>query len=230
MDYYRFISFVGGTALRMFYQLQRFSEDLDFSVIQKKGYNFSKFISSIEFHLKKFGFHVDIKFKDQKTVQSVYVKFVGLLQQFRLSGMKDEKLSIRLEIDSNPPKGWHNEMSLINDLFIFPVWHFDLPSLFATKIHACFFRSYKKGRDFYDLAWYLSKRIRPNFLLLNNAVKQTEGLNLKIEADNFKQFLNGNLKQVNFPQLRKDVELFLVNRLDVNLIDETVFSKLIEDF
>jgi predicted nucleotidyltransferase component of viral defense system len=228
-NYFQYISFVGGTSLRFLYQLQRFSEGLDFSVTEKKGYSFKNFIKLIEFHLQKFGFQVEIKLKEQKVVHSAFLKFVDVLQQHNIARMKDEKLSIRIEIDSNPPSGWQNEMSLINDFFIFPVWHFDLPSLYATKIHACFFRKYKKGRDFYDLMWYLSKKITPNFLLLNNAIKQTENVDLKIGAENFEQFLYAKLKHVNFPDLRRDVERFLVNKSEVNLINGDVFFKLIKE-
>ncbi|MFQ5771936.1 MAG: nucleotidyl transferase AbiEii/AbiGii toxin family protein [bacterium] len=227
-NYFQYISFIGGTSLRFLYQLQRFSEDLDFSVTQKKGYDFKNLMRSLEYHLQKFGFHVEIKSKEQKVVHSAYLKFVHVLQQFDISRMKDEKLSIRIEIDSNPPDGWQNEMSVINDFFIFPVWHFDLPSLFATKIHACFFRKYKKGRDYYDLMWYLSKKILPNFLLLNNAIKQTEDVELKIEKGNFKQFLHKRIEPADFSYLRRDVEPFLVNNTDVNLINGEVFSELID--
>ena len=228
INYFQYISFVGGASLRFLFQLQRFSEDIDFSLIQKQGYNFNKFIKSIEFHLQKFGFQIEIKLKEKKVVQNAYVKFIGLLQQFNVARMKDEKLSIRIEIDSNPPYGWKSEMSIINDFFIFPVWHFDLPSLLATKIHACFYRKYQKGRDFYDLMWHLSKKITPNFLLLNNAIKQTEKVDSQIKRENFKDFLYEKIEQLDFDALGKDVEPFLVNKSEVNLINGEVFFKLVD--
>jgi len=226
--YFKYISFVGGTSLRFLYQLQRFSEDLDFSVTEKNGYNFKDLIKSIEFHLTKAGLEVDIKQKEQRIVQSAYFKFIHLLQHLNISRARDEKLTIRVEIDSNPPDGWQNEMSVINDFFIFPVYHFDLPSLFATKLHACFFRKFRKGRDFYDLMWYLSKKVMPNFKLLNNAVKQTENMNLKINAKKFKEFLLDQIAEVDFYTLQKDVEPFLVNHSEVKLIDKDIFKKLIQ--
>ena len=230
INYFQYISFVGGTCLRFMYNLQRFSEDLDFSLIQKTGYRFDHLIKSIEFHLKKFGFNIEIKLSDQKTVQNAYFKFIDLLQQLELSRAKDERLSIRLEIDSNPPQGWKTEMSIINDFYIFPIWHFDLPSLFATKIHACLFRKFKKGRDFYDLVWYLSKKVTPNFGLLTNAIKQTEQKALQIDQENFKEFLHKNLEDVDYQLLRKDVEPFLVNKSEANLIHRDVIFKLVDDY
>ena len=228
INYFKYISFVGGTSLRFLYQLQRFSEDLDFSVTEKNGYNFKNLIKSIEFHLTKAGLEVDIKRKEQRVVHSAYFKFVHLLQRLNISRAKDEKLTIRVEIDSNPPSGWQTEMSVINDFFIFAVYHFDLSSLFATKLHACFFRKFRKGRDFYDLMWYLSKKVVPNFKLLNNAIEQTENVNLEINAENFKDFLFDQIAKVNFYTLQKDVEPFLVNHSEVKLIDKDIFKKLIQ--
>jgi len=227
-NHFQFMAFVGGTSLRFLYRLQRFSEDLDFSLIKKEGYNFQEIIKSIEFHLQKFGFRIDTKVKDEKIVQSAYLKFVDLLQRHQLARMKDEKLSIRIEIDTNPPAGWKTEMSIINDFYIFPVWHFDLSSLFATKIHACFFRKFKKGRDFYDLVWYLSKKLKPNFELLNNAIKQTENVELTIDNDNFQNFLKERAEKLDFEYLRADVEPFLVNKSEADLIIMDVLLKLIE--
>jgi len=230
LNYFQYISFVGGTCLRFLYNLQRFSEDLDFSLIQMKGYHFDPLIQSIEFHLKKFGFNIEIKLKHQKTVQNAYFKFIDLLQQYEISRAKDERLSIRLEIDSNPPEGWKTEMSIINDFYIFPVWHFDLPSLFATKIHACLFRKFKKGRDFYDLVWYLSKKVAPNFSLLINAIKQTEHKDIQINQENFKEFLKKNLEEIDYVYLQKDVEPFLVNKSEANLINRDIIFKLVDHY
>jgi len=230
LNYFQYIAFVGGTCLRFLYQLQRFSEDLDFSLTQNKGYRFDRLIQSIEFHLKKFGFNIEIKLKDHKIVQSAYFKFIDLLQQYEISRAKDERLSIRLEIDSNPPGGWKTEMSIINDFYIFPIWHFDLPSLFATKIHACFYRKFKKGRDFYDLVWYLSKKVTPNLTVLNHAIRQTEHENLEINSDNFIDYLRKNLEKLDYQYLQKDVEPFLVNKSEVNLINRDIIFKLIDDY
>ena len=226
--YFQGISFVGGTSLRFLYQLQRFSEDLDFSVTQKESYDFTKIIDTIKIHLEKLGFHFDLKVNEQKIVQSVYVKFISILQELELSPLKDEKLSIRIEIDTNPPGGWKNEMSILNNVFIFPIWHFDLPSLCATKVHACLFRKFHKGRDFYDLVWYLSKKVQPNYELLNNAILQTENVNLNLDSGNLKNFLLDKIVEMDFAFLKKDVEPFLINRAEANLINQQVFCQLID--
>jgi hypothetical protein len=133
-------------------------------------------------------------------------------------------------VDSNPPDGWVKEMSIINNVYIFPAWHFDLPSLFASKLHACFFRKYSKGRDYYDLMWYLSKKVIPNFVLLNNAIEQTENRNENINKENFKEFILHHIEKVNFTNLRYDVKPFLVTKAEADLISRNVYLKLLDNY
>jgi hypothetical protein len=184
--YFKNLAFCGGTCLRVLYGLRRFSEDLDFSLIKKEGYDFEHFLKGIIYDFGQIGFSLDIRKKGEKTVQSAMLKFKEILFALGLSDIKSEKLLIRLEIDSNPPHGWNTEISLVNKDFIFTVTHFDIRSLYATKLHACFYRKYTKGRDFYDLLWYLGKRVMPNFELLNNAIEQTEHRKMYINESNFR--------------------------------------------
>ena len=227
-NYFTSLSFVGGTALRILFNVQRFSEDLDFDLTQKSGFDFAKLVQSVVFHLEKFGLSVEVRSREENIVQNAYFKFTDLLQKFDLSGHREEKLSIRLEIDSNPAEGWKREMSVANDVFIFPIWHLSLSSLFAKKIHAAFFRPYLKGRDFYDLVWYLSQRVQPNFELLNSAIAQTEGTDLGINESNWGKFLRAKLEGVDFSALQKDVAPFLINPTEVQMISREIFENLIE--
>lgn len=221
------IAFVGGTALRLLFDLNRFSEDLDFSVINEENYSWKKLLERITHQLEKYTFQVEINKSRQKTVRSAMVKFKDILYQLNLSSIEAQKLFIRLEIDTNPPKGWSTGLSLISRTHVFTVTHFDLPSLYATKLHACFFRRYTKGRDFYDLLWYLGKKISPNFKLLNNAIRQTAGLTGEITKENFDHFLLEKLAEVDFRKVRQDVERFLVNKEELDLLDYSLIKKLI---
>ncbi len=217
--YFENMAFVGGTALRILYDLRRFSEDLDFSVTTKKGYDFLKIIAALTSELELNGFDVQSKNKADKTVQSSFFKFNNLLNELGLSQMKEQKLSIRIEVDSNPPEGWNTQTTLINKTYIFNISHLDLSSLYATKLHACFFRKFIKGRDFYDLLWYLGRKTEPNFILLNNAIKQTEGKDLKLDEKNFKVFLLDKLETVDFAFVSKDVGRFLEDKKELELLD-----------
>jgi len=218
-NFFENLTFVGGTALRIIYDTKRFSEDLDFSLTKKAGYNFSKISPKLIRTLGLYGLKAEAKLKDQKIVQSALLKFSGLLKDLGLSYLKEQNLSIKIEIDSNPPKGWHIENTLINKAYMFNVAHFDLSSLYATKLHACFYRKFIKGRDFYDFIWYLGKKIKPNYILLNNAFKQTEGYNPKIQEENFKAFLLDKIKKIDLKEAKKDVERFLIDKNELRLFN-----------
>lgn len=226
---FQYMAFVGGTCLRILYKLNRFSEGLDFSLIHK-SYKFSSFVKALESNLKKSGFFVEFKVKDEKNVISVLVKFSDVLHYFNLTGLKNQKLNIRIKIDSNPPSGWRQEVGIISDLFVFPITHHDLPSLFATKLHACFFRKYQKGRDYYDLMWYLSKKIVPNFELLNNAIRQTQKKRFAMNPDTFIPFLEKHLATVDLLKMQKDVSTFLKHDHERDLISIEIFKSLMDKY
>lgn len=228
LGYFKNLSFVGGTALRLVFDLRRFSEDLDFSLYTRTGYGFTRLASGLQRRMYYYGFETDFQTNDQKTVQNIDVRFKDVLFKHELSPLKTQKLYIRLEIDTKPPPGWHTRISVINRTFIFTVTHFDLESLYALKLHACFYRKYTKGRDFYDLIWYLSKKITPNFTLLNNAVNQTEGKDPHITADNFHDFLDQNLTQIDFAKTRKDVERFLEDKSELKLFDRKLILGMLD--
>jgi predicted nucleotidyltransferase component of viral defense system len=226
-DYFKNLAFVGGTALRFLYNLRRFSEDLDFSLINKKGYKFDIFLERVAYELRKAGFSSDIKKNIEETVQSAMFKFKNILYLLGLSEDKRQKLFIKLEVDSNPPKGWNTQLSLVNKHFVFTVTNFDIPSLYATKLHACFFRKYIKGRDFYDLIWYLGKKSIPNFELLNNAIEQTEHKRINLNRENFNDFLRERLATIDFVKVKKDVERFIEDKNELKLLDKDLILKLI---
>ena len=225
--YFKNIAFVGGTALRIMHDLRRFSNDLDFSLVNKKGYNFEKLVSDLENELRLFGLDVEMKAKVEKVVQSVFVKFPGVLNEAGVTASREQKLAIKVEVDTSPPSGESIQSSLINKTYLFTVTGFDLPSLFATKLHACLFRKYSKGREFYDLIWYLGKKVEPNYKLLNNAIKQTEGKDMNLGRDNIKQFLVDRLKNVDFSAAKKDVEPFLEDKRELSMFDYELLKGLI---
>ncbi|MFH1824630.1 MAG: nucleotidyl transferase AbiEii/AbiGii toxin family protein [Candidatus Firestonebacteria bacterium] len=221
------VAFVGGTALRVLYGMRRYSEDIDFSLINKRNYNFKTFLEQIVFELTKNNFKVATNNKKNKTINSSFIKFPSLLHELGLSKIRSQILSIKLEIDTNPPNGWNLVLTPVTETFVFAVNSFDLPSLYATKLHACFFRRYIKGRDFYDLIWYLGKKIEPNYVLLNNAIKQTEKEDLNINSNNFKHFIGDKLKKINFKLVCKDVERFLEDKNELKLLNREIILKMI---
>jgi len=224
------LAFTGGTALRLLHGLQRFSEDLDFSLVKPEKYSFPQLVASIEQDCKKLNLPVDLKKKSDKTVHHLYVRFHALLYDAGLSQQRGEKLPIRIEIDTNPPAGWQTAISLLADFYTFPVLHFDLASAFATKLHACLFRKYTKGRDFYDLMWYLGKKIRPHLGVLNNAIAQTEKKTTKLNGKQLQQMVLKKISRIDFVQLRRDVAPFLVHAEELSLLDEELMQQVVQNY
>ena len=223
------LAFLGGTSLRVLFGLKRFSEDLDFSLAQKTKYDFSKVTDGLLRGFKLYGFAVDIKVKEEKTVQNALLRFSGLLKEVGLSALEAQKLTIKMEVDTNPPQGAQLAHTIVHQkTYMLNLAHYDMPSLYAGKLHACFFRKFIKGRDFYDFVWYLSRRVTPNFLLLNNAIRQTQGLDLKIDDQNFKSFLLERIERIDFEEVKKDVERFLEDKNELKLLELKPIQNTIE--
>ena len=222
------MAFVGGTALRFLHDLKRFSEDLDFSLVGGKGYNFQAVLGALETGFKLYGLRPDLKPKEEKTVQSCFLKFGALLKELDISPLADEKVTIKFEIDTNPPEGAAIQKSMVNRTYFFYVIHHDLPSLYATKLCACFYRKYTKGRDFYDLIWYLGKKIKPNYELLNNAITQTQKVSLDLDEHTIKGFLLEQIEKVDLKQAGRDVERFLEDKNDLKLFDKELLKSSID--
>lgn len=230
-DEHRFfdnLAFTGGTALRVVFGVRRFSEDLDFSLVKKGKYSFHRLSDVLLKALALAGLQAESKPKSEKTVHSTMLKFSGILKAIGLSPLESHKLSIKLEIDTNPPEGGHVQTRIIQRSYVFSVAHFDLSSMFATKLHACFYRTYLKGRDYYDFIWYMGNKVKPNFTLLNNAITQTQGKNPDINEGNFKEFLLKNIERINFQEARKDVERFLEDKSELRLFDAKLIKSSIE--
>lgn len=174
---FRNIAFVGGTCLRIVHGLRRYSEDLDFSLIEPDEYDFPAMLDRIKTRLKACGIEHSMKFREAKTVQTAQIGFPSVRRMAGENPMEDAKLTIKLEVDSNPPGGWVTERHIQQSEFgLTALVSYDLPSLFAGKLHALCCRKYTKGRDWYDLIWYLTRQpsVDPNVTMLTQAVAQTE--------------------------------------------------------
>ncbi len=212
-------AFWGGTALRFLHNLPRFSEDLDFSHVQGRTLSFVKLIKKLKQELDLAGYNVSVTYNEVKTVQSAFVKFEGLLYEAGLSPLKKQKLSVKIEIDTNPPEGSRLEIQIINKYFPLAFLTFDLPSFFAGKVSALLSRKYTKGRDFFDLGWYLSRwrDIKPNIRLLHNALTQTGWTKEIPREDNWRDFLYQVVDKADWRKVHRDVVNFLENPLDMKV-------------
>ncbi len=220
--FFRTTAFVGGTALRFLYNLPRFSEDLDFSLVAPAGYDFVSLVAGIKEELARAGYNVEAKYNDRKTVINAFFKFHDLMFESGLSPLKSQNFSVKLEIDTKPPAGGTTKTMLVNKLFPITFLAFDLPSLFAGKIHALLTRPYTRGRDYFDLGWYLSrhKNLEPDFTLLKNALTQTGYKAEFPENHNWREVLMQTLEKADWEAIRNDVKNFLENPKDLGTLNK----------
>lgn len=219
------LSFVGGTALRFVYDLPRFSEELDFSLEFPESYAPLKWMKKLKTDLNFAGFDAAVSWNDRKTVHTAWIKVGGIMNDVGLSPLKDQKLSIKLEIDTRPPKGAELKRSVISRHLTFALQYHQLSSLMACKTHALLTRKYQKGRDWYDLLWYLGQRppIAPNVTLLRNALIQTLGEDAPNTSD-WRMLIERKIESLDFNKLVVDVQNFLEYPKDADLLTPEHFS------
>lgn len=213
--------FQGGTALRILYGLNRYSEDLDFQLVKpNRNYTLRTLIEPLCQRLRRQGYSVTTSQVREKTVTAVFVRFEGLLTEFGVSRNANEKLSIKIDVDTNPPQGSERESALINRFFPFALYHLDLPGFCAGKIHAILPRDYPKGRDYYDLIFLLSRwpDLEPNIPFLVNALAQTGYSGEKVNDQNWRDVLLRHVEGVNWIAVVKDVEPFLESPVDRDIL------------
>ncbi len=229
--YFKYLIFTGGTALRLLYRTGRFSEDLDFSLnTAQRGFKIKRMIEYLQRISSQLSCGFESGLKDKKTILAADLKFPMILKESGISRLADEKLTIKLEIDTNPPRGGKAEIVLVASPINYTVAAYDLPSLFATKLHALMYRGFVKGRDYYDLVWFLGKIIHPNFTLLNNAIRQTHPGKKTVTEVNFKDTVIRFLDSIDFAKVRKDVERFLMEPAESSLLTLESVKSLLRNY
>lgn len=229
--YYRDLVFTGGTALRFIYRIRKFSEDIDFSLSSRaEGFDFDGIMRDVSHEFKLAGYDIEIKAKKKLAVHSAFLKFPGILAETGLSPLKDEKLLIKVEIDSHPPAGGVEAHTMVTSPFMFYMLHYDLASSFAGKVHALLCREYTKGRDWYDLMWYLGtfKGLEPNFIMLNNAMAQTEKSPITLNSQNWKAEIKKVVETLDWKKVRDDVGRFLEDQNELDLLEQNAFINLLD--
>jgi predicted nucleotidyltransferase component of viral defense system len=215
------LAFHGGTALRFLYATARYSEDLDFTLEHAHSkYDFRTYLRAIRAELSAESYPVELKVNDRRVVHSAFIRFRGLLYELGLSPHRDEVLSIKLEVDTNPPAGVTLTTSVVRRHITLQLHHHDPASLLAGKLHAVLQRSYTKGRDIYDLLWYLSDPNwpAPNLVLLNNALQQTGWPGDELNMDNWREIVRNRLQTLAWERIVTDVRPFLEAEGDADLL------------
>ena len=209
--------FHGGTCLRIFFHLNRFSEDLDFITrAPEPGFTWSNTIKEIEKELREEGFEIQSGRPEKSTgaVNKVFIKvsLYPLSGQLKLPFNRDarKKLRVKLETDSNPPPGSDIETRYLNYPVTAPVTLQALKSGFGMKSNALLCRKYTKGRDWYDFTWYIAREIRPDLALLESGLQQG-GKYGDVRVDRVWYFnaMEEKIRQVNWKQAKADVRRFI---------------------
>jgi predicted nucleotidyltransferase component of viral defense system len=215
------LAFHGGTLLRFLYSIPRYSEDLDFALERDKArYDLRAYLKAIRSELAAEGYSVELKVNDQKVVHNAFIRFEGLLYELNLSPHRNEVLAVKLEVDTHPPAGAGLATSVVRRYVVLQLQHHDPASLLTGKLHAILQRPYPKGRDIFDLMWYLSDPHwpAPNLTLLNNALKQTDWQGVHLTDDNWRGVVRERLQVLDWRQVIDDVRPFLEPGADPTLL------------
>ncbi len=242
-DFYKKAAFYGGTAIRIFYGLDRYSEDMDFSLLKPEpDFSLAPYFAAIVNEFASLGMNVSIreKHKTAKTqVESAFLKSETLWQELILQDVvkqfgisSNRTIKIKIEIDRIPPTGFTTEEKLLIRPFSFYVKCFNLQSLFAGKLHALLFRKWKsrvKGRDWYDLEWYIRKNVPLNIPhFLERAKETSDWKEDLISETQILALLHEKIENVSIDKVKEDVIRFIASPEKLDIWSKEYFKQLIE--
>lgn len=227
--FFEHAAFYGGTALRILHGLDRFSEDLDFSLLAPStDFNLGRYTASLEEELLAFGFNVRLELIDktvESAVQSAFLKgntrsellVIETLEEIARQIPAGQVLKVKLEVDTDPPPAFVTETRYLLQPIPFAVRCYTLPDLFAGKMHAVLFRRWKnrvKGRDWYDLVWYAANHPRLHLAHLEQRMRQTGTWSgdEQLSAPAFTDMMNDAIGRLDVNQARRDVAPFIKDR------------------
>ena len=240
--FFEHAAFYGGTALRIFHGLRRFSEDLDFTLLDAGDESrLEHFLPAVALELESWGFTFEAEPKSSGAaagIESAFLKgntqlnllHIGAPAELARRLPKNQTLRIKLEMDLQPPA--HASTETRTQLLPSPyqVTLYDLGSLFAGKLHAVLCRGWKqrvKGRDFYDFVWYVGRKVQPNFQHLDARMRQSGHWNGEpIDATILNQLLRERFQGIDFKQAADEVRVFLTDSRELELWSLDFFNSL----
>jgi len=238
-------AFYGGSALRILYGLERYSEDLDFSLLAPgRDFSLGPYGSSLERELAAFGFEVSfvpIDKSQESLIESAFIKTNTLKQMVLIEADRkllrglhsDQKLKIRLEVDTDPPGGFETETRPILQPVPFAVRAYSLPNLFAGKMHALLCRRWRnrvKGRDWYDFVWYVANYPRLHLSHLEQRMRQSGDYtsNVPIDPETFREMLRQAVENLDIEHAREEVLPFVLDRRSVDVWSADFLNSLVD--
>ncbi|MDD6853354.1 MAG: nucleotidyl transferase AbiEii/AbiGii toxin family protein [Prevotella sp.] len=222
-------AFYGGTCLRIFHGLQRFSEDMDFSLLAPSdNFDFTKYFQPVKDMFEIVGRRVEITKKDKRNfgkVESAFLK--DNTDVYDVSFQTEKSIRIKIEVDTNPPLKFNTEQKLLLLPESFMTKCFTLPDLFAGKMHALVFRAWKnrvKGRDWYDFEWYVKHRVPLDFKHLSERILQFNGKS--VTRDEFMDLLRLRLGSADINMVKADVMPFIRQPKELDIWSNEYFLQL----
>lgn len=222
-------AFYGGTCLRIFHKLERFSEDMDFSLLAYDDkFNLENYFPAIIEEFKTLGRDVVITKKDKKTfgkIESAFLKDDTAV--YDVAFQTEKSIKIKIEVDTNPPMKFQTEQKLLLNPYSFMTRCFTLSDLFAGKMHALAFRNWKsriKGRDWYDFEWYVRNGTKLNFEHLQERILEMNGIEMNKEQ--FLIALKDRLSSSDMNKVKEDVKPFIKNHESLEIWSVEYFLQL----
>lgn len=232
--FFEHAAFYGGTCLRIFHQLQRFSEDMDFSLLQPNmEFKLEDYFTPIIDEFTALGREVVIIKKEKKnesTIESAFLKYDTEI--YNLQFRTERNVKIKIELDINPPMGFSTESKLLLLPYSFMTRCYTMPSLFAGKMHALIFRKWNnrvKGRDWYDFEWYVRNNVTLDFEHFCERTRQFETPTIEpLTIEFFKILLKDKIADTNIDLVKADVKPFLKTPSEMNIWSTEYFTKLVD--
>ena len=222
-------AFYGGTCLRIFYGLERFSEDMDFSLLAPNDdFNFTQYFQPIIDEFAMMGREVEIRKKEKRNfgkVESAFLK--DNTDIYDVTFQTEKSVKIKIEVDTEPPLKFSTEQKLLLLPESFMTRCFTLPDLFAGKMHALTYRAWKnrvKGRDWYDFEWYIRHNTPLDFTHLRERALQFNGEDITKES--FLDRLKHRLATADINQVKADVRPFIRNEKEMDIWTNDYFLQL----
>lgn len=227
--FFKEAAFYGGTCLRIFHGLRRYSEDMDFSLLAKNpDFTLEPYFPAIIEEARILGRTVTITKKDKRTfgkVESAFLK--DNTDVYNLTFQTEKALKIKIEVDVNPPLEFSTEQKLLMQPFSFTTRCFTLPDLYAGKMHALTFRAWKnriKGRDWYDFEWYVRNHVALDFEHLKVRTKEFNDIDLTKEL--FLELLKERISKADIDVVKADVIPYIIDKRELDIWSNDYFLQL----
>lgn len=242
--FYEKAAFYGGTALRILYGLDRFSEDLDFTLLKtEKNFDLTPYNQAVADELQSFGFQVSVEVKNkniESNIESAFIKATTKQQLIIIEATPEitgrihrmNTIKIKMEVDTNPPGNCDTEVKNILLPIPFSVKTLTPSDLFAGKLHAILCRPWQKrvkGRDWYDLVWYVARNIPVNLHHLRDRLIQSSAWDksIKLTKNDLITLLSDKINETNFENAKSDIIPFIIDKEAVSLWSKNFFLDVI---